>query len=101
MHSIQDAKNSPEHPELLLSVKNLQIRNVQQQLVQSLDFDLHAGETVAIVGESGSGKSLSGLAIMGLLAENLKASGHAFYHGKIYWACLNLNYKKFVVEKLQ
>ena len=82
MHLIQDAKNNPEFPELLLSVQNLQIRNEQQALVHRLDFDLHVGETVAIVGESGSGKSLSGLAIMGLLAENLKASGQAFYHGQ-------------------
>ena len=79
MHSIQDAKNSPE---LLLSVENLQIKNTQQPLVQKLSFDLHVGETVAIVGESGSGKSLSGLALMGLLAENLTASGHAYYHAQ-------------------
>lgn len=78
MHSIQDAKNDPN---LLLSVQNLHIENEQKTvLVENLNFDLHRCETVAIVGESGSGKSISGLALMGLLAENLKVTGQAVYH---------------------
>ncbi|CAM3972416.1 Nickel import ATP-binding protein NikE [Bordetella tumulicola] len=36
-------------------------------VVQRLDFDVHAGETVCIVGESGSGKSVTSMATMGLL----------------------------------
>ncbi len=59
-----------EHP-TVLSVRQLDI-SVRTEagilpLVQSLNFDLKRGETLAIAGESGSGKSLTSLAIMGLL----------------------------------
>ena len=66
-------------PSLLLSVKQLKIQNAEKKLVENLNFDLHANETIAIVGESGSGKSLSGLAILGLLPQNLSMSGQIFY----------------------
>ncbi|MDN5689786.1 MAG: ATP-binding cassette domain-containing protein, partial [Acinetobacter sp.] len=77
MHSIQDVKNDPS---LLLSVQHLHIENQRKEvLVNNLNFDLHVGETVAIVGESGSGKSISGLALLGLLPENLTVTGQALY----------------------
>ena len=78
MHSIQDANE----PELVLSVKNLQIQSAQQTLVNRLNFDLYVGQTIAIVGESGSGKSLSSLAMLGLLPENLAVSGQVDLHGE-------------------
>ncbi len=40
--------------------------------VQSLDFHVDRGETLAIVGESGCGKSLTSLALMGLLPSKAK-----------------------------
>ncbi|WP_347455792.1 dipeptide ABC transporter ATP-binding protein [Acinetobacter thermotolerans] len=78
MHSIQDVNNAAP----LLQVENLQIRSPDQVLVQQLDFQLHAGETVAIVGESGSGKSISSLAILGLLPKNLKVQGQVMLDGQ-------------------
>jgi peptide/nickel transport system ATP-binding protein len=37
--------------------------------VDGIDFDVHAGKTLAIVGESGCGKSVTALSIMGLLPQ--------------------------------
>lgn len=79
MHSIQDVNKDAK---LVLSVRHLQIQNQQQDLVQNLNFDLHAGETVAIVGESGSGKSISSLAMLGLLPDHLKIKGEANFEGQ-------------------
>ncbi|MDX3191170.1 ABC transporter ATP-binding protein [Streptomyces sp. MN03-5084-2B] len=44
-------------------------------LVRNVSFEIGAGERVGLIGESGSGKSLTALAIMGLLPDELPASG--------------------------
>ncbi len=44
-------------------------------IVQDVSFALAAGERVGLIGESGSGKSLTALAVMGLLPEELSATG--------------------------
>ncbi len=74
MHSIQDANN----PQALLTVQHLNIQHAEHMLVDDLNFQLHAGETIALVGESGSGKSISSLALLGLLPSTLKIQGQAW-----------------------
>lgn len=50
-------------------------------LVTGLGFELEAGARLGLIGESGSGKSLSSLAITGLLARGLVASGSVMLDG--------------------
>ena len=70
-----------------LQVRNLRISfrtaNGKLQAVRDINFELGAGETLAIVGESGSGKSVTSKAILGILAGNsIIESGEIIYDGK-------------------
>nr|WP_264795288.1 ABC transporter ATP-binding protein [Arthrobacter mangrovi] len=47
-----------------------------------LNYDVHAGEVLALVGESGSGKSASSMALLGLLPPNSRASGSVKLNGQ-------------------
>jgi peptide/nickel transport system ATP-binding protein len=57
----------------VLNVKNLSVwidtPRGRNQIVDSISFSVHAGQTVGLVGESGCGKTMSAMAIMGLLSE--------------------------------
>ena len=70
-----------------LTVKNLRISfrttNGKVQAVRGINFELGAGETLAIVGESGSGKSVTSKAILGILAGNsIIEGGEIIYDGQ-------------------
>ncbi|ABE49886.1 ATP-binding cassette domain-containing protein [Methylobacillus flagellatus] len=70
----------------LLRIENLTIApkaEPERLLVSRVSLALEAGETTCIVGESGSGKSLTALAIMGLLSEQLQLkSGGIYFKGR-------------------
>lgn len=67
----------------LLEVADLAIGHKNGiRLVEAMNFTINRGETVGLVGESGCGKSLTALAVMGLLDENLRvASGKIILDG--------------------
>lgn len=50
--------------------------------VRGLDFELYAGEVLAVVGESGSGKSQTALALLGLLGPGARRRGRMLLEGK-------------------
>jgi peptide/nickel transport system ATP-binding protein len=71
----------------VLEVKNLSVRLSDgarsRNVIENVNLDVSAGETVCIVGESGSGKSVTSLAIMGLLPKNiLSPSGTILLDGE-------------------
>ncbi|MDD4886919.1 MAG: dipeptide ABC transporter ATP-binding protein [Thiomonas sp.] len=70
---------SPPSP--LLKVRDLRVRFGAQTVVQGVDFDIAAGEKVALVGESGSGKTVSALAILRLL-DGARTSGSVQFDGR-------------------
>lgn len=62
-----------DHP--ILKVSGLNISFLQEKtwkdVIHSVSFDVFPNEILGIVGESGSGKSVSSLAVMGLLPQNI------------------------------
>jgi peptide/nickel transport system ATP-binding protein len=47
--------------------------------LDNLNFNLERGKSLGVVGESGCGKSMMALAIMGLLPDNMTASGEVLF----------------------
>ncbi|WP_399494217.1 ABC transporter ATP-binding protein [Streptomyces sp. P9(2023)] len=72
--------------EAVLSVRGLSVRFRMRggrhvAAVTDADFDLAAGECLALVGESGCGKSVLASALLGLLPGNAETSGTALLDG--------------------
>ena len=55
----------------VIEVRDLSVSFARKQVVHGMNFDISPGKTLALVGESGSGKSVTSLAIMRLLPENI------------------------------
>jgi microcin C transport system ATP-binding protein len=60
----------------LLQVRGMRLSFGAQEVVHGLDFEIAAGEKLALVGESGSGKTVTALGLLGL-AQNARATGRA------------------------
>jgi peptide/nickel transport system ATP-binding protein len=69
-------------PDPILAVENLRVRVGALEAVRGISFELAPGERTGLIGESGAGKTLTALAIMGLLADGLSASGRVQFAGR-------------------
>ena len=59
----------------VLTVRGLDVTVRNTTLVRDVDLTIGPGERVGLIGESGSGKSMTALSIMGLLPEDVTATG--------------------------
>lgn len=77
---------APGKGDTVLEVRDLSVDfGVDKKWVPAaigLNYDVRAGEVLAIVGESGSGKSASSMALLGLLPSNSRVSGSVKLGGK-------------------
>ena len=65
---------------ILLDILDLRVSFEGREVVHGLDFQIRAGERLALVGESGSGKSVTALAILRLL-ESARVTGSVRWQG--------------------
>ncbi|XAS66314.1 ABC transporter ATP-binding protein [Micrococcaceae bacterium Sec5.7] len=80
------AASEPGKGAIVLEVRDLSVDfGVDKKWVPAaigLNYEVRAGEVLAIVGESGSGKSASSMALLGLLPSNSRVSGSVKLSGK-------------------
>ncbi|KIS26521.1 peptide ABC transporter ATPase [Arthrobacter sp. SPG23] len=78
--------HDPAKGAVVLEVRDLSVDfGVDKKWVPAaigLNYEVRAGEVLAIVGESGSGKSASSMALLGLLPSNSRVSGSVRLSGK-------------------
>jgi peptide/nickel transport system ATP-binding protein len=65
----------------LLEVTGLSVDLGHVPVLRDVSFTVDAGERVGLIGESGSGKSVTALAVIGLLPEEMSASGEVRFDG--------------------
>ncbi len=76
----RDQKSRPEDKsEPVISVEEVDAAYGDVRVLEGVNFDVHAGMTVAVVGESGSGKSTAARCITGLLPPT---SGRVLFRGE-------------------
>ncbi len=80
----------------LIEVENLSVHVGGIPLVNNVSFELRRGQRLGLIGESGSGKTLTALAMIGLLADNLQATGSVRLDGR---ELLTLSDREMALER--
>ncbi|HEX7084528.1 MAG TPA: ABC transporter ATP-binding protein [Gaiellaceae bacterium] len=65
----------------LLAVEDLTVRFGDAAVVADVSFELERAGRLGLIGESGSGKSMTALALIGLLPEEVTVSGRVLFDG--------------------
>lgn len=81
-HGLDAAGLDPAGGRRVLEVENLCVDAANFRLLDAVSFSIAGDERVGLIGESGSGKSLTALSVIGLLADNLRASGSVRLDGE-------------------
>lgn len=68
---------------ILLSCQNIHLQKNKEEILSSVDFDIHQGERIALIGPNGAGKSSLCRVILGLIKPT---SGSIKYHRPINFA---------------
>ena len=66
----------------LLEVTGLSVNLGPTPVLSDVTFAVSAGERAGLIGESGSGKSVTALAVIGLLPDEMSATGHVRFDGE-------------------
>ena len=78
----------------LIEVRGLEVmprEHPSRRILKGVDFEVRAGECLAVIGESGAGKSLALKAVCGLLPPCLRAAGSVRLEGR---EVLDLGYRR-------
>lgn len=82
----------------MIHVKNLTVSHNGRILVDHINFCIEKGEKVVLLGQSGSGKSLTSLALMHLLPQNLQSTGEILYDGNHFSPSLRGKFLGMVMQ---
>ena len=84
--------------EVLVSVRDLEIKFKDFVAVSDVSFDIYKGETFSLVGESGSGKTTIGRAIIRI---NETSKGDILFKGKKINGKITRDMNKYIVKNIQ
>lgn len=84
--------------EVLVSVRDLEIKFKDFVAVSDVNFDIYKGETFSLVGESGSGKTTIGRAIIRI---NDTSKGEILFNGKKINGRITRDMNKYIVKNIQ
>ncbi|MCI8701651.1 MAG: ATP-binding cassette domain-containing protein [Turicibacter sp.] len=87
-----------EKKEVLVSIRDLEIKFDEYVAVSNVNFDIYKGETFSLVGESGSGKTTIGRALMRI---HETSKGDIFFKGKKINQKVGARLHKELIKKMQ